>query len=184
MALEHGAALPAPLLKVSSYIDIDAPPERVWQHVVAFVELPPPDEWLFRAGLAYPVRATIDGRGPGAIRRCEFSTGAFIEPIEIWDEPRLLKFSVTENPEPMQEWTPYRHVHPRHLDGYFVSKEGQFHLVPLPGGRTRLEGTTWYRHGLWPANYWQLWSDYIIHRIHLRVLNHVKRLAESEPQIR
>ena len=25
-------------------------------------------------------RARIDGRGPGALRHCEFSTGAFVEP--------------------------------------------------------------------------------------------------------
>lgn len=32
---------------------------------------------------------------------------------------------------------------------------------------------------MWPAEYWQLWSDAIIHRIHLRVLTHIKRLAEE-----
>ena len=41
-----------------------------------------------------------------------------------------------------------------------------------------LEGTTWYYHRLWPARYWQVWSDYIIHTIHLRVLHHVKKLSE------
>ena len=92
----------------------------------------------------------------------------------------MLQFSVTQNPAPMQEWTPYRHVHPPHLDGFLVSRKGQFLLTPLPGGRTRLEGTTWYHHNMWPAHYWQLWSDHIIHAIHLRVLNHVKRLAEED----
>jgi hypothetical protein len=31
---------------------------------------------------------------------------------------------------------------------------------------------------MWPSAYWQLWSDAIIHRIHLRVLRHIKSLAE------
>ncbi|HYL77989.1 MAG TPA: hypothetical protein VEU96_27495 [Bryobacteraceae bacterium] len=168
-----------PLLKVVSSIEVTAPPERVWEQVVSFSELPPPQEAIFRAGIAYPVRARIDGSGPGAIRRCEFSTGPFIEPIEIWDEPRLLRFSVTANPQPMQEWTPYQHVEPRHLDGYLVSRQGQFRLVQLPNGRTLLEGTTWYQLHLWPARYWQVWSDAIIHRIHLRVLRHVKALSEN-----
>jgi hypothetical protein len=112
------------------------------------------------------------------VRRCVFSTGAFVEPIRVWDEPRLLKFAVTSNPPPMSEWSPYGNIHPPHLNGFLVSSGGQFKLVTLPGGRTRLEGTTWYRHNLWPAAYWRLWSDFIIHRIHLRVLNHVKRLSE------
>ena len=52
--------------------------------------------------------------------------------------------------------------------------------VKFANGRTLLEGTTWYQHGLWPAEYWRWWSDAIIHRIHLRVLNHVRMLAEHE----
>jgi hypothetical protein len=59
------------------------------------------------------------------------------------------------------------------------SAGGQFLLTPLPGGRTRLEGTTWYRHGLAPAEYWRLWSDEIIHKIHMRVLKHIKEEAEK-----
>jgi hypothetical protein len=78
----------------------------------------------------------------------------------------------------MQEWTPYRQIHPPHLDNFLESKAGQFRLVPLDGERTLLEGTTWYHHHMWPARYWQVWSDVIIHQIHLRVLNHVKQLSE------
>jgi len=49
----------------------------------------------------------------------------------------------------------------------------------LSGGkRTRLHGSTWYQHGLEPAGYWRWWSDAIIHRIHLRVLEHIKKRAE------
>lgn len=171
---------PPPLLKVVSAIEVDAPPDKVWRNVVAFAELPPPRELMFKLGVAYPVRAEIHGSGVGSVRHCNFSTGPFVEPIEIWDEPRLLRFSVTQNPAPMQEWTPYHNVHPPHLHGFLVSRQGQFLLTPLPGGRTRLEGTTWYHHTMWPADYWQLWSDHIIHTIHLRVLNHVKELSERK----
>jgi hypothetical protein len=125
------------------------------------------------------MRAEIFGSGPGAERHCVFSTGAFVEPIEVWDEPRLLRFSVTSNPPPMEEWTPYPAVHPPHLDGYLVSNGGQFLLEPLEDGRTRLSGTTWYRHSMWPEGYWKLWSDAVIHRIHLRVLRHIKGQAEG-----
>lgn len=170
---------PAPLLNVTTGIDVAAPPHVVWKHVVSFTELPAPTESIFAMGIAYPIRAEIKGTGVGAVRHCVFSTGPFVEPIEVWDEPHLLRFSVTQNPAPMQEWTPYRDVHPPHLHGFLVSKQGQFLLTPLPNGGTRLEGTTWYHHNLWPPEYWQLWSDYIIHTIHKRVLNHVKNLAEE-----
>jgi hypothetical protein len=64
------------------------------------------------------------------------------------------------------------------LHGFLVSEGGQFLLTPLANGGTHLEGTTWYRHGLWPSAYWQLWSDFIIHKIHLRVLRHIRDKAE------
>ena len=53
-------------------------------------------------------------------------------------------------------------------------------MIPLPGGRTRLEGTTWYENRMYPVAYWRMWSDTVIHRIHLNVLGHIKRLAEGE----
>jgi hypothetical protein len=174
------AKAPPPVFQVRSAIEIVATPEQVWKHVVTFSELPEPQEWFFRAGLAYPKRARIEGSGRGAIRYCEFSTGPFVEPIEVWNEPRLLRFRVTENPAPMSEWSPYAQVLPRHLHGYLISKQGQFRLKRLASNRTLLEGTTWYQHGLWPADYWRWWSDAIIHRIHLRVLNHIRTLAEKD----
>lgn len=179
MGAEFFAQPAAPLFAVRTSVDIDAPPERVWHHVIAFSKIPPPRDWLFRAGVAYPIRAEIRGHGVGAQRHCVFSTGSFVEPIEVWDEPRLLKFSVTHNPAPMQEWTPYADLHPPHLEGFFISDGGQFLLIPQPNGATRLEGTTWYRHHMWPATYWRWWADLVIHRIHLRVLRHIQALAEA-----
>lgn len=165
---------------VTTAIEIAAPPEVVWKHVVSFDELPEPKHWLFKTGIAYPLRARIVGEGVGAVRYCEFTTGPFVEPIEIWDAPRHLRFSVTDNPAPMREASPWGEIHPPHLDGFMESRQGEFRLTPLPDGGTRLEGTTWYRHGLGPAWYWTLWSDYIIHTIHERVLRHIRTLAESE----
>jgi hypothetical protein len=178
-SLTWDATVPPPVFQVRSTIDIAAPPEQVWKYVVKFPELPEPREWFFRAGLAYPTRVRLEGSGPGATRYCDFSTGPFVEPIEVWDEPRLLRFRVTESPAPMREWSPYAQVQPNHLHGYFMSKEGQFQLTRLANGHTLLEGTSWYQHGLWPAEYWRWWSDAIIHRIHMRVLNHIRMLAEQ-----
>jgi len=177
---EHAAALKPPDFVVRSAVEINAPPELVWHQVTAFAEIPPPQELLFRAGIAYPIRAEISGSGVGATRLCIFSTGPFEEPITVWDEPHLLKFNVTKNPAPLNELSPYKNIHAPHLHGYFISHGGQFLLTALPGGRTRLEGTTWYQHTMWPATYWSWWSNYVIHRIHMRVLNHIRDRAESQ----
>jgi polyketide cyclase/dehydrase/lipid transport protein len=168
-----------PLIAVRTSIDINAAPEQVWRNVIAFADIQEAPEWYFRSGIAYPLRARIRGTGAGAVRYCIFTTGAFVEPIQVWDEPHRLAFSVTHNPAPMDELSPYAAVRPPHLDGFFVSERGEFLLQPLGAHRTRLTGTTWYRNALYPAAYWRIWSDAIIHRIHLRVLRHIRSVSES-----
>lgn len=158
---------------------VDASPETVWRHVVAFSELPPPQELMFIAGVAYPMRAEIKGDGVGAVRHCVFSTGSFVEPITVWDAPNRLAFDVAEQPDPMYEISPWPYVHPAHLDHAFRSRRGQFLLTRLPDGRTRLDGTTWYTLDIGPTWYWRPVTDYIVHRIHLRVLKHIKERAEE-----
>lgn len=169
-----------PVFVVRTQVEVAAAPEQVWKNVIAASTLPEPQEWFFRAGVGYPKSAHIDGSGPTATRYCEFSTGSLVEPVEIWDEPRLLLFRVTQNPAPLREWSPYGNIDTRHLHGYLLSKQGEFRLTELANGHTLLTATTWYQHGLWPAGYWRWWSDAIIHRIHLQVLNHVRSLAEQE----
>jgi hypothetical protein len=80
----------------------------------------------------------------------------------------------------MKELSPYRHVNAPHLEGYMVSRRGEFRLTALPGGRTRLEGSTWYTLAIYPEGYWVIGSELLLHAIHSRVLQHVKRLAEGE----
>jgi len=179
IALEPLAVREPPRYVARTSVVINAKRSEVWKHVVSFPELPPPSERLFKTGIAYPVRAEIEGRGPGAVRHCVFSTGAFVEPVKIWDEPRLLKFDVQSQPRVMDEWSPYN-LRPPHIENYLVSLEGQFLLTELPNGQTLLEGTTVYQNRIWPGAYWRLWSDFIIQRIHYRVLDHIKNLSEAQ----
>ena len=169
---------PRPPHEVVTTIDIAAPPERVWANVVRFSDLAPPTELLFRAGVAYPERARIEGTGPGAIRYCEFSTGAFVEPITEWREPQRLAFDISSQPPTMTELSPYHSMRPAHLRGYFRATRGQFDLVALPGGGTRLVGTTRYDIQMYPQAYWSALADVVVGKIHARVLRHIKELSE------
>jgi hypothetical protein len=169
------------LREVVTRVDIDAPPAVVWRNVIGFSELPPPTRLVFALGIAYPRRARIEGRGVGAVRRCEFSTGAFVEPITLWDPPRRLAFDVASQPEPMHEWSPYARVHAPHLIDGLQARRGEFRLLANSTGGTRLEGSTWYTLDMAPAFYWTLWSDALIHAIHVRVLEHIRDVSENAP---
>ena len=166
--------------EVYSEVLVDAPPAVVWNHVLSFSDITTPPQWYFRLGLSYPLRARIEGTGAGAVRYCEFTTGAFVEPITTWDAPRRLAFDVVDRPPPLREWSPYNNVYAPHLDGFFETTRGEFRLTELAGGRTRLEGRTWYSVRMQPQTYWTAISDAIVHRIHDRVLRHIKAEAETD----
>ncbi|SMP45905.1 Protein of unknown function [Neorhodopirellula lusitana] len=173
------------LHRVDTTVLIDAATPEVWQQVVAFPEITEQPAWFFRLGIAAPIRARIEGTGVGACRFCEFTTGAFVEPITTWQAPKdgsqlgLLAFDVTEQPLPMEEWTPFSGLHPPHLDDGFVSRRGQFLLEPIGNGKTRLTGTTWYDIDVRPRLYWKAWADPTIHAIHYRVLGHIQNVCEE-----
>ena len=170
----------APSHEVVTAVDIDAPPAVVWRHVVTFPDLPPPHEWLFRVGVAAPLRARIEGTGVGAMRYCDFTTGSFVEPITVWEGNRRLGFDITAQAPPMREWSPYPEVNPPHLAGYFRATHGEFRLLALPGNRTRLEGRTRYVVDMFPQSYWTLPAGRLVATIHARVLRHIKAVAEEE----
>lgn len=176
------SAPPLPLREVRSAVEIDAPVDAVWRRVIAFPALPEPTDLVFRSGIAYPRGARIEGEGVGAVRYCEFSTGAFVEPITVWQPGRRLGFDVTASPPPLRELSPYGRVVAPHLDGYFRARRGEFRLVALPGGRTRLEGSTWYELRLQPHFYWTVLSDRLVGRIHHRVLRHIQEVSVRDVQ--
>lgn len=163
---------------VTSEIILNVPIEKVWNHIIEFPHLKEPEEFIFKAGISYPIHAHIEGQGVGAIRYCTFSTGSFVEPITVWQEPTLLAFDVLEQPKPMTEISWYDLDAP-HLDDYFLSKKGEFRMEAINENQTKITGTTWYIHKIKPEWYWQIWSNQIIHKIHDRVLLHIKQNAEN-----
>lgn len=184
MSLFFDVNAKAPIYSVTTSMVVNAAPERVWKNVVAFPDIAAEPDWVLRSGPAYPIRTRIGGSGSGAPRNCELSTGAVQERVVVWDEPRRLRFVVTATPPAMTERGLYGPIDSKHLHGYYIAREGEFALTALPGGRTLVVGTSWYQHGLWPAEYWRWWSDMVVHHVHQRVLNHVRWLSENDVEFR
>ena len=176
--IERGRPAPPPVYSFSSEVFIAAPARRIWPRIVDVAGLPPDQNFWSRLNLATFRRARTEGHGLGAVRVCEFDTGTAREIVTDWEPPFLLGLRVETTPTPLQEWTFYRHIHPRHLEGYYQVNRAAFELTPVEGG-TLVRGTTEFQHGLWPADYWAWWCRPVIHGLQRRVLNAVKDRTEA-----
>jgi MFS family permease len=181
LGAEHAAPPPIPRFQVHTSLEIAAPPAVVWKRIISFPTLPPPGEWPFRLGIAYPVEAHLTGEGLTADRECRFSTGRFKEPILVWEPGKHFAFAISEEPLLMKETSPYGNIRVRHLEDHdFQAERADFFLTSLPNGGTRLEGISTYQNRMWPGSYWRIWTDAIVHSIHQRVFEQVKTLAEAD----
>ena len=122
------AATPPDIVFTSNAsIDIAAPPAQVWRAVTHMDSFGSPPGLLFRAGLAYPIRAEVLGGGVGATRIGVFSTGIARERITEWQPERRIAFAVLDQPPSMAEFSPYPDLQTRHLRGYFEPTTRRFH---------------------------------------------------------
>lgn len=154
---------------VTDRIRIDAPPAKVWPHVLAFPEIPDrPDYWIFRLGLPYPTTTTNGGDFVGADRQCMFSNGVVIkERVAEFVPNEKLTFDVVEQPTDPEAY------------GHITLHRGQFVLQDNRDGTTTLIGSSWYTLHVRPRWYFDLWTRDMTRAVHLRVMNHVKRLSEQ-----
>ena len=150
-------------------IRIHAPPANVWPHVLAFPEIPDrPDYWIFQLGLPYPTQTTNGGNFVGADRRCIFSNGVVIkERVAEFVPNEKLTFDVTEQPSDPEAY------------GHITLHRGQFVLQDNHDGTTTLIGSSWYTLHVRPRWYFDLWTRDMTRAVHLRVMNHIKRLSEG-----
>jgi len=154
---------------VADKILIQAPPAKVWLHVLAFPEIPDaPDYWIFRLGLPYPTTTTNGGNFVGADRRCIFSNGVVIkERVAEFVPNEKLTFDVAEQPTDPEAY------------GHITLHRGQFVLQDNRDGTTTLIGSSWYTLHVRPRWYFDLWTRDMTRAVHLRVMNHIKRLSEQ-----
>ena len=153
---------------VTDEILIHATPDQVWPHVLAFPDIPDrPAYWIFRLGLPYPTQTTNGGNFVGADRQCMFSDGIVIKERVAEFVPReKLTFDIVEQP-----------THPEAY-GHITLHRGRFVLRNNGNGTTTLFGSSWYTLHVRPLWYFDLWTRDMSRAVHLRVMNHIRRLSE------
>lgn len=148
---------------------IRAPAAKVWPLVTSFPDIPvAPDFWLFRLGLPYPMATTSTGDYVKANRRCIFNKGAvFKETVAELVPNEKLTFDIIESPPDPE------------LVGHLTPHRGQFLLRDNGDGTTTLIGTTWYSLHVRPVWYFDWWTKHIFRAVHLRVMEDIRRRAET-----
>jgi hypothetical protein len=156
--------------EVSDTIVIKAPVNKVWNYVVAYDKNTEPENyWLFKIGMPSPLQSTVDGYYIGANRKCIFSNGyIFDEKIVAFDINHNLTFDITNQPRDPEIMN--------HID----ILRGQFILKDNGDGTTTVTGNSWYRLYVFPTWYYDRWAESITRNVHLRVMEHIKHLAEAK----
>jgi len=160
----------------SDRIVIHASPQRVWQYIIDYpANTTHSDYWLARLGMPVPLQSTSSGHEVGATRRCLFTKNiAFDEKLTVVEPGRKLTFEVTTQPNDSE------------VVNHIVLEKGQFDLQDNGDGTTTVIGTSWYKLNVYPICYYDLWVQDVVRHVHLRVMQHIKTLAERPelpPQI-
>ena len=156
--------------EVTDEMTINAPPERVWKYVAEHpVNTTRPDYWLFKVGLPSPVQSIVTGDTVGSERKCIFSNGATFDELVVESKhARRYTFDICKQPEDPE------------IIGHIEIRRGQFILEGNADGTTRLVGKSWYRLKVYPVWYYGIWAEDITREVHLRVMEHIRILAEND----
>lgn len=157
---------------VSDTIVINAPRNVVWKYVAAHpLNTSEPDYWLFAMGLPCPIQSTVSGNTVGSTRKCVFSNGATFDEVIVENkQDSVFTFDIVKQPEDPE------------IIGHINIERGQFILKSNADGTTTLIGNSWYTLKVYPAWYYDLWAVDITRNVHIRVMEHIKTLAETDVQ--
>ena len=155
--------------EVSDTITINAPADSVWKYIVEYEPNTEKENfWLFQIGMPSPLQSTVDGHRVGAGRKCIFSNGyVFDEIMTVYEPAKDLTFDIVTQPRDPE------------IMGHIDILRGQFLLKQNGNGTTTLTGNSWYKLYVFPVWYFDIWARSITRNVHLRVMEHVKKICEK-----
>ena len=161
--VEDQAPPPDALRQVSASVHIQAPPERVWQHINYPTDIRREElagGWAYRMGVPYPLEArTLDPR-VGGLRELRWERGVrFQEEISRYDEGRAIEWRYRFSNESFPPGSLDDHVV---IGGrYFDLLDTGYELIPEAGG-TRLAIRVGYRVSTGFNWYAEPWARFLI----------------------
>ncbi|RYD73118.1 MAG: hypothetical protein EOP53_20690 [Sphingobacteriales bacterium] len=126
--------------KADTFIDINAPAEKIWQNVTRVRAIPKSDDKGYLTsflGFPRPVKAELNFNGVGAHREAIFTKGlVFHEDVIEYTANKKMVFTIKAFPYEIPSTTMDKHVV---IGGdYFDVLNGTYEIEPLPNAKNRL----------------------------------------------
>ncbi len=178
--VEERFETPQDFRTVSTSIEIEADVDTVWRQIVRVPAITPEERrpglvhWM---GFPYPVEATIDGAGVGAVRHASFTGGIlFQEVVTDWAPGERLAFTIDVDAESVPMTTLDRHVV---VGGeYFDVLTGRYRIEVRPEGGVVLHLESDTRVSTRFNPYSSLWTDAIMASIQDEILAIIRDRCE------
>ena len=168
--------------KAYTYIDINAPAEKIWDNVTRVKEIPIDQDkgYLTRLlGFPRPVKAELDFEGVGAYREAVFTNGlVFHETVTEYKDNEKMVFTIKAYPHEIPSTTLDEHVV---IGGdYFDVLNGTYELETLPNGLNRLHLYSHFKMNTTFNFYAGWWGKWIMKDIQNNILQVEKKRSENE----
>ena len=167
--------------KAYTYIDIQAPADKIWSNVTRVREIPQEQDkgWLTRTlGFPRPVKAELNYEGVGAYREARFTNGlVFHETVSEYQHQKKMVFSIKAYPHEIPSTTMDEHVV---IGGkYFDVLNGTYELEKLNANTHRLHLYSHFKLTTTFNFYASWWARWIMEDIQNNILQVEKQRAES-----
>lgn len=168
--------------KAYTYIDINAPAEKIWDNVTRVKEIPIDQDkgYLTRLlGFPRPVKAELDFEGVGAYREAIFTNGlVFHETVTEYKDNEKMVFTIKAYPHEIPSTTLDEHVV---IGGdYFDVLNGTYELEKLPNGFNRLHLYSHFKMNTTFNFYAGWWGKWIMKDIQNNILQVEKKRSENK----
>lgn len=168
--------------KAYTYIDINAPAEKIWNNVTRVKEIPIDQDkgYLTRTlGFPRPVKAELNFEGVGAYREAIFTKGlVFHETVTEYKDNKKMVFTIKAYPHEIPSTTLDEHVV---IGGdYFDVLNGTYELEKLPNGLNRLHLYSHFKMNTTFNFYAGWWGKWIMKDIQNNILQVEKKRSENE----
>ena len=177
--IESKLPLPQEIRTVITEIDINASPQKIWQHITVIPKITEKQTGFFyKMGFPKPVEATLSFPGVGGVREAKFERGLFfLETISKWSPNDELVFDIAADPKQ----TPLTTLDPHVVVGghFFDTLEGRYKIIPLGNNRSKLLLTSRYRLSTRFNIYARIWSDLLMSDIQNNILRVLKTRCEQ-----